>query len=121
MTATPARSLRTSRRLLDETGLVDVELDYVVSSGLARPDFHDWPAHLADTLDTSDPDIVIVTFGGNDAQGLTEPCPNGAGTCGLDVVVAPGHRVQRRRVDRRVRPPGRRGDGHAARRTRIAG
>ena len=74
--------------LLDETGLVDVELDYVVSSGLARPDFHDWPAHLADTLESSNPDIVIVTFGGNDAQGLTEPCSNGAGTCGVDVVVS---------------------------------
>jgi hypothetical protein len=73
--------------LLDETGLVDVELDYVVSSGLARPDFHDWPAHLRDTLSSSDPDIVIVTFGGNDAQGLSEPCPNGAGTCELSVVV----------------------------------
>ena len=73
--------------LLDETGLVDVQLDYVVSSGLARPDFHDWPAHLRDTLSTSDPDIVIVTFGGNDAQGLSEPCPNGAGTCQLSVVV----------------------------------
>ena len=75
-------------RLLDETGVVDVELDYVVSSGLARPDFHDWPAHLRDTLASSDPDIVIVTFGGNDAQGLTEPCPNGAGSCGVNVVVA---------------------------------
>jgi uncharacterized protein len=75
-------------RLLDETGVVDVELDYVVSSGLARPDFHDWPAHLRDTLASSDPEIVIVTFGGNDAQGLTEPCPNGAGSCGVNVVVA---------------------------------
>ena len=74
-------------RLLDETGLVDVELDYVVSSGLARPDFHDWPAHLRDTLATSDPDIVIVTFGGNDAQALTEPCPNGSGSCGPSAVV----------------------------------
>ncbi len=74
-------------RLLDETGLIDVELDYVVSSGLARPDFHDWPAHLRDTLATSDPDIVIVTFGGNDAQALTEPCPNGSGSCGPSAVV----------------------------------
>jgi uncharacterized protein len=74
-------------QLLDETGLVDVDVDYVVSSGLARPDFHDWPQHLRDTMSSSDPDIVIVTFGGNDAQGLSEPCPNGAGTCGLSVVV----------------------------------
>ena len=77
--------------------MVDVELDYVVSSGLARPDFHDWPAHLRDTLRTSDPDIVIVTFGGNDAQGLTEPCPNGAGTCGV--------RRRRRSGQRRPTPP----------------
>ena len=55
VTAMPGRSLRTWRRLLDETGLVDVELDYVVSSGLARPDFHDWPAHLRDTLDDERP------------------------------------------------------------------
>jgi hypothetical protein len=74
-------------RLLDETGVVDVELDYVVSSGLARPDFHDWPAHLRASLASSDAEIVIVTFGGNDAQGLTEPCPNGEGSCGVNVVV----------------------------------
>jgi hypothetical protein len=75
------------RTLLDDTGVVDVEVDYVVSSGLARPDFHDWPAHLRDSMAAVDPDIVIVTFGGNDAQGLSEPCPNGAGTCGVNVVV----------------------------------
>jgi hypothetical protein len=73
--------------LLDETGIVEAEVDYVVSSGLARPDFHDWPAHLRDSLERSDPDIMIVSFGGNDAQGISEPCPNGAGTCALNVVV----------------------------------
>ena len=61
--------------------LVDVTLDYVVSSGLSRPDFHDWPDHLRDSLAEVDPDIVIVTFGGNDAQGLSEPCPGGPRTC----------------------------------------
>jgi hypothetical protein len=75
------------RTLLDDTGVVDVEVDYVVSSGLARPDFHDWPGHLRDSMAAVDPDIVIVTFGGNDAQGLSEPCPAGAGTCGVSVVV----------------------------------
>lgn len=73
--------------LLDETGIVESELDYVVSSGLARPDFYDWPANLRQRLATSDPDIVIVTFGGNDAQLLSEPCPNGAGTCEVSSVV----------------------------------
>jgi hypothetical protein len=78
-------------RLLDEKDhvgdIVDVTLDYVVSSGLARPDFHDWPAHLDQALAEVDPDIVIVTFGGNDAQGLSAPCPNGQGTCQPDWVV----------------------------------
>ncbi|MBG7605455.1 MAG: DUF459 domain-containing protein [Actinobacteria bacterium] len=58
-------------QLLDGTQIVDTELDYKVSSGLARPDFFDWPAELRDTLPEVDPDIVVVTFGGNDAQGLS--------------------------------------------------
>lgn len=56
--------------LLDETGIVETTVDYKVSSGLARPDFFDWPAHLAETLPATEPDIVVVTFGGNDGQGL---------------------------------------------------
>ncbi len=59
------------QRLLDETGIVRTQLDYKVSSGLARPDFFDWPAHLEQVLPAADPDIVVVTFGGNDAQGLS--------------------------------------------------
>ena len=57
-------------QLLDGTLIVDTELNYKVSSGLARPDFFDWPAELAATLPEVDPDIVVVTFGGNDSQGL---------------------------------------------------
>lgn len=58
-------------RLVDETGVVRTELDYKVSSGLARPDFFDWPAHLRAIVPAVDPDIVVVTFGGNDSQGLS--------------------------------------------------
>ncbi len=58
--------------LLDDTGVVDTTVDYKVSSGLARPDFFDWPAHLTQQLPAVDPDIVVVTFGGNDAQGLAQ-------------------------------------------------
>ncbi len=58
-------------RLVDETGVVRTELDYKVSSGLARPDYFDWPAHLRTIVPTVDPDIVVVTFGGNDSQGLS--------------------------------------------------
>ena len=56
--------------LMDDTGMVDSEVDYKVSSGLSRPDFFDWPAHATAKLEEVDPDIVVVTFGGNDAQGM---------------------------------------------------
>jgi hypothetical protein len=56
--------------LLDGTGVVETSLDYKVSSGLARPDFFDWPAEIDRQLPEVNPDIVVATFGGNDAQGL---------------------------------------------------
>jgi hypothetical protein len=56
--------------LLDATGIVETELDYKVSSGLARPDFFDWPAEIDRKLPEVNPDIVVATFGGNDGQGL---------------------------------------------------
>jgi hypothetical protein len=55
---------------------VKTTLDYKVSSGLARPDFYDWPARFAKQMQRLNPDIVIVTFGGNDGQpihGLNKP------------------------------------------------
>ena len=59
--------------LLDGTLVTESELNYKVSSGLARPDFFDWPAELRTKLPEVDPDIVVVTFGGNDSQGLSKP------------------------------------------------
>jgi uncharacterized protein len=56
--------------LMDDTGVVDSEVDYKVSSGLSRPDFFDWPAHASAKMEEVDADIVVVTFGGNDAQGM---------------------------------------------------
>jgi len=56
--------------LLDGTQIVETSLDYKVSSGLSRPDFFDWPAEIDTKLPEIDPDIVVATFGGNDAQGL---------------------------------------------------
>ena len=58
------------QELLDGTQIVETSLDYKVSSGLARPDFFDWPAEIDTKLPEVDPDIVVATFGGNDAQGL---------------------------------------------------
>lgn len=57
-------------RLMQQTGMVKTTLDYKVSSGLARPDFFDWPTYFAQRIPAVNPDIVVVTFGGNDAQGL---------------------------------------------------
>jgi hypothetical protein len=57
-------------KLMKQTGVVTTTLDYKVSSGLARPDFFDWPSYFAQRIPAVNPDIVVVTFGGNDAQGL---------------------------------------------------
>lgn len=59
--------------LLDGTLIVDTELNYVVSSGLARPDFFNWPNELSAKVPEVDPDVIVVTFGGNDSQGLSLP------------------------------------------------
>lgn len=56
--------------MLERTDLVVATLDYKVSSGLSRPDFFDWPARFREQLSTIDPHVVVVTFGGNDAQDL---------------------------------------------------
>ena len=56
--------------LLDANGVTESDLFYKVSSGLSRPDFFDWPAEIATRLPEADPDIVVVTYGGNDAQDL---------------------------------------------------
>lgn len=58
--------------LLDETGVADTTVDYKVSSGLSRPDFFDWPAHIRSTVPEADPDIIVVTFGGNDGQDIRD-------------------------------------------------
>lgn len=59
------------QRELEQTGLVDSTLEYKVSSGLTRPDFFDWPAKLQSDVARLNPDTVVVTFGGNDAQDMT--------------------------------------------------
>lgn len=42
------------------------------SSGLARPDFHDWPATAPKMMDKHKPDIVVISLGTNDYQALYE-------------------------------------------------
>jgi hypothetical protein len=59
------------QELVDGTTVATTQLNYKVSSGLARPDFYNWPDELAAALPAADPDIIVATFGGNDAQGLS--------------------------------------------------
>jgi hypothetical protein len=53
-----------------DSGVVAPTLDYRISTGLTRPDYFDWPAHVVDELPTLEPEVVVAMFGANDAQGL---------------------------------------------------
>ena len=61
----PALSDRLAR-----TRRAEAEVEYRFSTGLARPDFFDWPARLAEVAGEYDPDVYVVVFGANDAQNL---------------------------------------------------
>jgi hypothetical protein len=50
------------------TGVVEPERDTEYSSGLTRPDFYDWPAHMRARLAATSTDIVVFMVGANDAQ-----------------------------------------------------
>ena len=44
--------------------------DVQVATGLVRPDVLDWAAELTAQMDAVDPDVVVLSFGGNDDQPL---------------------------------------------------
>ena len=50
--------------------LVRVSLQGRISTGLARPDYFNWPYSMRRIVDRFDPDLVIVMLGENDAQSL---------------------------------------------------
>ncbi len=52
---------------------VDVTEDWVISTGLARPDVLNWPAQLKADMAQYDPEVVILGFGGNDMQEMDTP------------------------------------------------
>jgi hypothetical protein len=52
------------------TGRVDATVHYEMASGLTRPDYYDWPRALATDAEEADPEVVVVVFGVNDAQGI---------------------------------------------------
>lgn len=59
------------QRLAGATRIVNAsEVDYKPATGLSRPDSFDWPNELVKQMSAGRPQVVIVGFGGNDAQGL---------------------------------------------------
>lgn len=60
-------------RMAADTGVVDTELDYQIATGLARPDYFDWPGRLKGASDLMDPDVMVIILGSNDTQGLINP------------------------------------------------
>ncbi len=52
------------------TELTNTRTEYRISSGLARPDFFDWPSQLARLMQSYRPESVVVVFGTNDRQDI---------------------------------------------------
>jgi lysophospholipase L1-like esterase len=55
------------------TGVVNAALDGRVSTGLTRPDYFDWPAELTADIKSTQPQVVVVMIGANDAQDFLGP------------------------------------------------
>jgi hypothetical protein len=53
-----------------EPRLVRVLRQGQISTGLARPDYFNWPRQMREIVDAFDPDLVIVLIGKNDNQDL---------------------------------------------------
>ncbi len=87
------------------TGLVAPSVHYEMASGLTRPDYFDWPGALQADLAADDPEVLVVVFGVNDAQGIVLD----DGTPIPEVADPRWSEEYRRRVGRGDgRPPGRR-------------
>ncbi len=49
----------------------DIQIDYHISTGLARPDYFDWPARLTSVISGEDrPEAIVYMVGGNDDQAM---------------------------------------------------
>ncbi len=58
------------QQVVASTGVMTPTLDYRVSTGLARPDYFNWPEHLVNDVLPSDPQVMVIMFGANDGQGM---------------------------------------------------
>lgn len=57
-------------RISTGTGVFTSTLDYRVSTGLARPEFFNWPEHFVRDVLPANPQIMVVMFGANDVQNM---------------------------------------------------
>jgi hypothetical protein len=60
------------RDLLVNVRYVTVLQEAIGDSGLARPDFYNWPLHLRMELAQYHPSAVVVMLGGDDGQGFVD-------------------------------------------------
>ena len=51
-------------------GMTSVEVDGRISTGLARPDYFDWPAQVAVIADTTGVEAIVFFVGANDDQNM---------------------------------------------------
>jgi len=56
-----------------DLGTFKATLDYHISTGLTRPDYFDWPAHLQSDVLPTKPQVMVIMFGANDSQSLEIP------------------------------------------------
>jgi hypothetical protein len=75
-------------------GLLASQVLFKTSSGLARPDFFDWPFYLRWIVENNPPELMLLSLGANDGQDLH--APDGS----IHLVGEPGWRAEYlRRVD----------------------
>ncbi|MGQ0432801.1 MAG: SGNH/GDSL hydrolase family protein [Microthrixaceae bacterium] len=60
-------------RLAADDDRLRTALHYEIATGLARPDHFDWRATLIGDARALEPEIALLMFGGNDAQGIVGP------------------------------------------------
>jgi uncharacterized protein len=66
-------------KLAGDTGIVQPYLDSRVSSGLANPEFFDWPEHATEEMQRLDPQVVVFMIGTNDFPVPTTTTTNADG------------------------------------------
>jgi hypothetical protein len=60
-------------RLAADDPRLTTALHYEIATGLSRPDAFDWPGTLIGDAAALKPEIVLLMFGANDAQGIVGP------------------------------------------------